>query len=448
MPQRLAKNQTKVFYLASPLLASLLLTAVFFVFAMSFIPAQTISANSSDTVKNGIIEQKKQEIKKLEEEIREKETFIKRKESQNFSYKNHIEILNEKISKNQKELARLALDIESKDLEIDGNKELIRNKKSEITHEKSIMSVYMRDLYRYDRTDKISLVINTNGFSDFFNQVNYLKNINTKTLSIKNDLDDDRTLLEKKEEELEGQMMELEMIKSNSYSEQANLKSQQREKDALLARNEKEIQSISDANAAVADARNKIQQELFALTREGQSIQFKEAAEYAKFSSEKTGVRAAFIMAIVKVETDFGINVGNGYYKTDMHPEHHEAFIKICKKLGKNPEDTKVSKKPSSYRGWGGAMGIAQFMPREWLGIEAEVAKYTGHNPPSPWEPIDAFTAIGVKMRGHGADRQTRDAEMEAAGRYFAGGNWRNYMWYPNRVLEKAAIYEEQLKSL
>ncbi|EKD49617.1 MAG: hypothetical protein ACD_63C00092G0009, partial [uncultured bacterium] len=55
---------------------------------------------------------------------------------------------------------------------------------------------------------------------------------------------------------------------------------------------------------------------------------------------------------------------------------------------------------------------------------------------------------VGIKMKRLGADRNNEETEWEAAGRYFAGGNFQNYPWYGNSVLKKAAIYEEQLKKI
>ncbi|MFC1618210.1 lytic murein transglycosylase, partial [Patescibacteria group bacterium] len=191
-----------------------------------------------------------------------------------------------------------------------------------------------------------------------------------------------------------------------------------------------------------------LKSELFAMTREGTSLQFQDAAKHAQYAYEETGVRPELIMSIVKQETNFGNNVGNGKYKTDMKKDQWDTFVKVCLELGRAPEDTPVSARPKSYQGWGGAMGIAQFIPTTWMTIKSDVEKITGRVPADPWAAQDAFLAVGVKLGKMGASTGNRDKEWEAAGRYFAGGNFKKYPWYGDNVLKRADTYKDQLEGL
>ena len=124
-------------------------------------------------------------------------------------------------------------------------------------------------------------------------------------------------------------------------------------------------------------------------------------------------------------------------------------FSKSLQCLGLNPDSTPVSKKP--YYGWGGAMGPAQFLPSIWLLYDEAVAKLTGHNPPSPWNIEDAFTASGLKLAEAGANKQTYAAENKAAKIYIAGGRWNTSLTariYANNVMAEATRIQKDIDIL
>ena len=130
-------------------------------------------------------------------------------------------------------------------------------------------------------------------------------------------------------------------------------------------------------------------------------------------------------------------------------PRDTVPFLDITSRLGLNPDAMPVSKKP--WYGYGGAMGPAQFIPSTWILYEDRIATATGHNPPNPWLPEDAFMATGLLMADNGADKKTYAAERLAALRYLAG--WTNanksaYAFYGNDVMDLAAKYQRQIDIL
>lgn len=394
------------------------------------------------------IEQKKTEIQKLEKKITEQKQEISQREARDFSYDNYLAKLQIQLAANANEQFVLKEMIELTKIEITDKEAAVKHQETVLRYQKEILGSYLRELNRFDRVNKILKVFDTGSFSDFYRQLNFTKIMNNKTAqtaaeikSVRDDLESDREILVNKRLEQESSLATLKLYQSEAARAQ-------QEYENIKSRNASEIQSLNDVMSSNTDQRDKLQQELFAMTSEGQSIKFIEAAKYARFASAQTGIRPELIMSVVKQETDFGNNVGTGTYKNDMNPNQWDDFVKVCLSLKRSPETTRVSARPKSYSGWGGAMGIAQFLPGTWLGITEEVSAITGHKPADPWDPTDAFVAVGVKFKKMGATASDRNSEWEAAGRYFAGGNFKKFPWYGDNVMKRADVYAEQLKQI
>ena len=127
---------------------------------------------------------------------------------------------------------------------------------------------------------------------------------------------------------------------------------------------------------AYASRAGAIRNALFDL-RGGGAIPFEEALNIANDASRVTGIGSAFLLGLLKHESDLGKNVGTGTYLKDMHPTRDKPiFPFIAKLLLYNPDDLRVSANPGF--GWGGAMGPAQFIPSTWVCFGGLVNSKTG----------------------------------------------------------------------
>ena len=224
----------------------------------------------------------------------------------------------------------------------------------------------------------------------------------------------------------------------------------------------------------VADRQAKASQINAALFRlrgvDGGGIPFKEALAYAKRASSITGVRAAFILGILRQESDtsgdkLAVNVGQCLlvdpltgagkgkntgtpFERVMKPDRDAGvFLEIMKRLGRDPYGTPVSC-PASI-GYGGGMGPTQFIPSTWVSYEGRIASAFGVPVGDPWNPEHAIMATGLFLQDLGAARGGYSAEREAAGRYYAGGYWQtNGLGYAASVLGHAEVYQSDIDFL
>jgi membrane-bound lytic murein transglycosylase B len=205
----------------------------------------------------------------------------------------------------------------------------------------------------------------------------------------------------------------------------------------------------------------KVRAALFSL-QDGSSIKFGTLYDFAKRAQASTGVRAAFIMAVMSQETNLGTNTGQCYMKDsggglvsissgaargEMRPNSVQPFISITQAVGRDTFKTKVS---CAFQGYGGAMGIAQFMPATWMSIKKRIENASGAAYADPWNNYHAVTAMGLYLADLGAGKQTDEAERNAACKYYSGRSCSAGVGnaYGNSVLRKEASIQAQIDLL
>ena len=385
------------------------------------------------------------QITELERQINEYRSGISNLQSQSKTLKNEISLLDSKIKAAQLENQRTALAIQETELGLSDKNLALGQAELKLERERDILAKYIQTIYESDQQGVLEMVLSNSKLSDVFDKVNSLQEVQesiqesmASIKQLKESLVQDKQVLEDRKDEL-NQLKVLQEIQRRA------LDYQQDERKSLLNQTKGQESTYQNLlKKAKADA-DSIKKNLYSLEGAGISMSLEQAYFQAKKASELTGVRPAFLLAVLKKESSWGERVGTGTWRKDMHKRDQNAFIEICEKLGYDPDKMPVSRKPSY--GWGGAMGPAQFLPAVWLSYEPQIARLTGHAVPDPWDIEDAFVAAGIKMAQAGAAAQTRDAEWKAAQIYFAGSRWNNptYYFYGDQVMEMAGVIQGQL---
>ena len=363
---------------------------------------------------------------------------------------------NAQINKVQLEIKSLGIAIDQTNLEIGDTQKGIQNAIDELELHKEVLAKYMRILYELDKENLTRVLLSNAKLSDFFNNLKNLgdiqDNLQATIVSIKNLKAD----LEQKESDLEDKKSELGQLKGLQQAEKRNLDSTKSEKNTILKETKgqeaKFQQLVKQSQQDIARIRDQISY----LIQNGVTVE--DAIKFGELAAIRVGIRPAFLIAILEVESGLGKNVGTGNWLEDMYncylrlgkPSRAEAekaaFFEIVNKLGLDPNTVKVSAEPNY--GCGGALGPAQFIATTWLAYEERVAQLTGHQPPNPWNIEDAFMASAIKLANAGATAQTRAAETAAAKAYLSGNSKcssRICNYYANTVLDKAAVIAQSL---
>ena len=376
------------------------------------------------------------ELEKTENEIKSLNNQLSGLKSEGVSIDRDKKILENqaqqaklKIKQHELSIATLGKSIKSKENAISGLEQRINQNRIGLKE-------VIKSAYEVDNISPVEIFLSNQNISDFMRDLDAYGFVNTK-------IRESIGIISKDKKEEEVQKDELGQKRNKEFDTKYQIETEKKKIDAiaaekarLLSLNKKEQSTysglISDRQAKAAKIRNA----LFAL-RDSASIKFEDAVRYAKAASNQTGVRAAFILAILQQESNLGSNVGSCYLKNVddgsgikissgnpvsnvMKPTRDvQPFLSITKALGKDPFTTRVSCPFTT--GYGGAMGPAQFIPSTWQLFASRISKANGGGTANPWAAADAFMASSMYLSDLGASSGSASSERNAACRYYSG---------------------------
>lgn len=361
-----------------------------------------------------------------------------------------IQISQQKIKVQQRIIAGLNTDISAKT-------KTVNALQAKIDAQVSAISSLIQKVNGRDSTSLPEILLGSKQFSDFYVEVDTYATLNRSLTALIEEVRSSKAETEAEKEVLEDR-------KDKETNTQVAIAAEQR----LIERKKAEKKALLDAKTADYNVAQKIltdQKQKVAAIRarlfkfqDGEGIPFGDAYDFAAKAAKVTAVRPAFLLAILAQESSydsedssFGKNVGQCFVRNQstgagvgantgtfkdrvMHPTRDiPVFLKITAEVGRDWMNTRVSC-ALSY-GYGGAMGVAQFIPSTW-------ALYGGYPSPSynynsskdrvmkafnlgeasnPFIPEHAIAASSLYLSDLGAGLQTYTAEKNAACRYYSG---------------------------
>jgi peptidoglycan hydrolase CwlO-like protein len=431
---------------------------------LSLVSAQTPSTNSGQAVSS--VEATQQEQAQLQQQLKEIEAQIARYQQELSSIKGEKNTLQNKINQLKKQQSTLNLQIKVTNLKIkelggqmDDTQTAIKDSLETIDQLKQQMAQLIRTineqedlpiLYTFFANDNLSDIFD--GLDKHFQVFDNLGKLLEETRQLKTRLDGQMQTLDQQHDDATG-LLSVKILQqqqlTDSMDEQNNLLRETKGRES----NYQAV--LSDKQKQAAEIRNRIYQLLGVTTQ----VTFGQAVDIAQGVSAQTGVRAAFLLAVLTQESNLGQNVGTcnrpgdppekSWKKVMNSTRDQPLFSQIVQELGLDPDTTPVSCPMRSSKGkqigWGGAMGPAQFIPSTWMSYKGKVEAITGKTA-NPWDICDAFLAAGIKLAAGGATSQS--GEWAAAMRYFSGSTNTRYRFYGDSVVGMAAKYQADIDAL
>lgn len=411
------------------------------------------------------------ELAQLEAEIKQQEQILNDQKKQTGAISSEVQKLARDIQSKKREIQDKNRQIANLSSEINNKQQTIQQLQESIERQKDSLAQILRKQHQLDDSSLFEVVLSKATVSDFFIDADDFT-------SVKRSLEESFDLLRSVQNKTAAEKISLEEkrdqetnVKAELDLEKRRVEDQEKDQKYLLEQSKSKEKSYEQILAEKQAKAAAIKAKLFTF-QDDTKIPFGQAYEFAKVASAATGVAPAFILATLAQETGyngetFGRNVGQCYLKNAedgsgttingtprtrvMKPSRDvQPFIKITTSLGMDPYTTPISC-PLSY-GWGGAMGIAQFIASTWNAYASQIAKAVGASVANPWNPQHGITAAAVYLGDLGADKGTKTAEMEASCRYYSGRSCQDpnvsNIWYAQGVQSKRATIQEDIDFL
>ncbi len=180
------------------------------------------------------IEEQEAKRAELEKQAEEYQAIINQKRGEIKSLSNQVAIFNAQINKLQIEINITEDDIDQTKLEIIQLIYGIDQTQEDIGFQKDNLAKIIQTIAEFDQTSQLEMILQSEDFSDFFNQLTYLDNLQNgvkekvdKLKNLKEKLSQDKETQEDKKERLEG-------LKEQLSGQQLSLAGQRNSKAALL----------------------------------------------------------------------------------------------------------------------------------------------------------------------------------------------------------------------
>ena len=406
---------------------------VFFVFAGFLIqPSQAHAENLTPEQRAAL----QAELAQVEKDEAAAQAQLKSAQAQSASLSRDIAVLNAKIKAAQLDIKAKNLLIQTLGEDITDKQKHINNLEDRISQGKQTLADILRRTNELDQTSLSQVLLSEKSVSGFFKDLDTFQSLQSSLADTFSMLRHDEASTSAEKAALTARQNAAIDARHAIQVQQANIEADKKQQNQLLAiskGNEKQYQAVVTSKQQRAA---QIRSALFALSGTA-AIPFGDALNYANTVYQKTGVPQAFLLAILKQETNIGGNVGTCYLTNTssgsglnartnaaianvMKPSRDvQPFLSITSSLGLDYRSMPVSC-PQSI-GYGGGMGPAQFIASTWMLFKDRIAAAIGKSTPNPWSPFDAFMAAGIYLSDLGAGSSSYSAQKNAACKYYSG---------------------------
>ena len=444
-----------------------LLLTVFFVF-VAFLPhtshAQTSSIPQCNTPAEKIACQN--ELTQVLAEEAQAQQQLTTAQGQSASLSQAIAVLTAKIKAAQLDIKAKNILIQTLGNDIQDKTNHITNLQGQIDQGKQTLADILRKTREIDAYSLPEVLLSQSTVAGFFQDLDTFGALQQSLSDTFNSIRSDEASTSAEKNALTVRQNKETDAKYAIQQQENAIASDQAQQKQLLSISKGNEKSYSNVVAQKATKAAQIRAALFPLAG-SKAIPFGDALSYANTVYRTLGVPQAFLLAILKQETNIGGNVGTCYLtnpsngsgintKTSqsisnvMKPGRDvQPFLNITSSLGYDYKTTVVSC-PQSV-GYGGGMGPAQFIASTWVLFQSRIASALGIDVPNPWRAQDAFMAAGLYLSDLGAGSSSYTAQRNAACKYYSGGSCKisnGSSGYGNSVLALAASLQQDINAL
>lgn len=214
----------------------------FLIKSPSFVFSQTAELDQEIKNLNNQIEGQRKQLESIQNQQKQYASLIKKKEQEQSSLKDQLEILDDRANMVELEIEGVKLEVSKNNLETKKIAIDIDNNNKTIEKEKNHISNLLKLLYKQNKTTPIEIILLNNSLTDFINQVKYLENTNDELSKSLTSLKELKEQLEKQEGILKEKEKKLQELKTELEKKQIILQGELENKEFLLDETKKSEQ--------------------------------------------------------------------------------------------------------------------------------------------------------------------------------------------------------------
>lgn len=205
----------------------------------------TAQAETVDDL-NKQISSKQEQIQAIKDKAAVYQKNIRDKQTEAASLKNQLSILENKIAKTKLDIEETQTEIEETQL-VTRNTELkILAAEDKISAEKIALSDILHEIHRADSNNPINALLLRDSISEYFNEVEYTKDLQIGLQSALGNIKSEKKLLVDNKQRLEDKYAELSKLKDDLEMEKIALGSENNYKENLLVQTKKSEQKFTE----------------------------------------------------------------------------------------------------------------------------------------------------------------------------------------------------------
>ena len=422
------------------LMAPILIIATF-AFLLSFVYADECFTNldSQRNILEAALEECQEQIEKTEKVLQ-----VHQKERTNTEY--DILLIDQEVNKALLRIKSSDVIINKIGSEIATTAETINVLNDELGVHQKLLGSLLQRINEAEQRGFFSFIFSDISLSSFFARANEYESLRESMENSIRSINNLQERLEVNVDNLQEKKTEQGLVRQQQNAAANQVQAQKNKKERILKFQLAIEETTQEKINTYAGRASEIRNRLFDL-RGGGAIPFEQALQFAEDASRSTGIRPAFLLGLIKHESDLGGNVGTGSYLIDMHPTRDQPiFPYVAKLLSYNPDNLRVSANPGF--GWGGAMGPAQFIPSTWVCYGGLVNIRTGKcNRIQPSDNI-LKSDVALKVGSRGSDVKRLQQFLNKNGFTIAssgpGSNGNETIEYTHSVARAVSRFQEK----
>lgn len=255
------KNKLKAKFFYKSFVKTLLFLLIFF--SIFQISQKTQADQQQDLGAQKWLDQQK--IGQLNQQIQQLQTQISQKRQQQASLKNDISLYDMEIQSTQLQIQATQTNIDNTNLQISAVKEQIQEKTDQINKEKQTLGDLILNLDQYDNTSDLQLSLSTDNFSDFLDEIQYTKSIQSKVYDLLGQIKDMKAKLEQDQKDLQESLDKLNQLQDQLTATSQSLNDQKNQKIALLTATRGQESKYQSLLSSAKSEEDEINQEIYQL---------------------------------------------------------------------------------------------------------------------------------------------------------------------------------------